>query len=155
MPILIHDAEREFLFDTTLNLSAGFGMPIVAPEATDAISHGQVLTLADQSFEVRHTPGHSPGGIALIHAESATAIVGDTLFAGSIGRFDFPTSNGQQLIRSIHEQLLTLPDETRIYPGHGPSSTIGREREYQSLSASDRAFHVRRTTDSYLRELMG
>ena len=127
-PVLIHSAEKDFLEDTSLNLSAGFGMPIVAPPADEFLHHGDTLNLGESEFEVRHTPGHSPGGIALVHAEMDVAMVGDTLFAGSIGRFDFPTSDGARLIRSIHEQLLTLPHATRILPGHGPASTIGRER---------------------------
>jgi glyoxylase-like metal-dependent hydrolase (beta-lactamase superfamily II) len=127
-PILIHADEKNFLSDTTLNLSAGFGLPVVAPDATGTLAHGDRLELAGLTFEVRHTPGHSPGGITLHQPDHALALVGDTLFAGSIGRFDFPTSDGPQLIRSIHEQLLTLPDDTAIHPGHGPSSTIGQER---------------------------
>jgi glyoxylase-like metal-dependent hydrolase (beta-lactamase superfamily II) len=128
VPVYIHEAEEDFLTDTTLNLSAGFGLPVVAPEATDLLTHGNTLTLGGLDFEVRHTPGHSPGGIALVQQETGTALVGDTLFARSIGRFDFPTSDGPALIRSIHEQLLTLPDPTAVYPGHGPATTIGAER---------------------------
>lgn len=127
-PILIHEAERGFLTDTTLNLSAFLGMPVVAPEATGQLQHGDTLTLGAHTFEVRHTPGHSPGGITLYNAEHGAAIVGDALFAGSIGRHDFPTSDGSLLLRGIREQLLTLPDGVRIYPGHGSDSTIGEER---------------------------
>jgi glyoxylase-like metal-dependent hydrolase (beta-lactamase superfamily II) len=75
-----------------------------------------------------HTPGHSPGGISLYHEPSATAIVGDTLFAGSVGRTDFPGSDPRVLTRSIREKLYTLPEATKIYPGHGPTSSIGREK---------------------------
>jgi len=127
-PIYIHARERDFLTDTTLNLSAMAGIPVVAPEATDTLSHGQVIDLDGLNFEVRHTPGHSPGGLSLIHHESQTAIVGDTLFAGSIGRYDFPTSNAGDLFRSITEQLMSLPDGYSVHPGHGPSTTIGDER---------------------------
>mgnify|MGYP003889081783 CR=1 FL=1 len=127
-PIYIHVLEREFLTDTTLNLSAMAGMPVVAPEATDTLAHGQVITLDELSFEVRHTPGHSPGGISLIDHAHQTAIVGDTLFAGSIGRYDFPTSNPTDLFRSIRDQLMSLPDDMRVLPGHGPETTIGKER---------------------------
>lgn len=127
-PIYIHAKERDFLTDTTLNLSAMAGIPVVAPEATDTLTHGQVIDLDGLSFEVRHTPGHSPGGISLIHHDSQTAIVGDTLFAGSIGRYDFPTSNAGDLFRSIKDQLLSLPDGYSVHPGHGPETTIGDER---------------------------
>ncbi|MFI4860649.1 MAG: MBL fold metallo-hydrolase [Phycisphaerales bacterium JB063] len=130
VPILIHSAETAFLTDTALNLSAMAGVgPVVAPEATGTLAHGQSLELAGQPFEVRHTPGHSPGGVALIHHASQVAIVGDTLFAQSIGRHDFPTSDGPLLLRSIREQLMALPDATRVLPGHGPATTIGQERQ--------------------------
>lgn len=128
VPILIHTEEREFLTDTRLNLSAAFVTPVVAPEATKLLSHGDALELGGLSFEVRHTPGHSPGGISLIQHDHHLAIVGDTLFAGSIGRYDFPTSDGPRLMQAIKEQLLPLPDDTRVLPGHGPETTIGNER---------------------------
>ncbi len=128
LPIAIHEAETKFLSDPKLNLSAVLPLPITAPAADRLLHHGDVLQLGDVKFEVRHTPGHSPGGICLYDAEHGLAIVGDTLFEDSIGRSDFPTSNGNQLMRSIHEQLLTLPDETRVLPGHGGATTIGRER---------------------------
>lgn len=128
LPILIHDAERDFLTDPVLNLSAGFGIPLTAPPATGSLAHGDVLELGEHRFEVRHTPGHSPGGITLHQAPHAAAIVGDTLFADSIGRFDFPTSDGPTLMQSIRQQLLTLPDETVVWPGHGAETTIGREK---------------------------
>ncbi|MBB6431441.1 MBL fold metallo-hydrolase [Algisphaera agarilytica] len=127
-PLLIHESERDFPGDASLNLSLYISQPVVAPDPTGVLTHGQTLELDGVSFEVRHTPGHSPGGITLYQPDTATAIVGDTLFAQSIGRFDFPTSDGPLLIKSIHEQLLTLPDDTRVLPGHGPETTIGRER---------------------------
>jgi len=129
LPIAIHPAEREFLIDPSLNLSLFTGMNIVAPEADETLNDGDTLELAGTGpWEVRHTPGHSPGGVTLYHAESGFAIAGDTLFQESIGRYDFPTSDGEQLIRSIRERLLTLPDETRVLPGHGDPTTIGHER---------------------------
>jgi glyoxylase-like metal-dependent hydrolase (beta-lactamase superfamily II) len=78
---------------------------------------------------VRHTPGHSPGGIALYCASERVVISGDALFAGSIGRTDFPGCGLEQLASSIRAKLYTLPDETRVYPGHGPPTTIGREKK--------------------------
>ena len=128
IPILIHQHELSFLTDAALNLSAFTDSPIIAPQADETLSHGQSLSLDGIVAEVRHTPGHSPGGITLYHEKDAVAIVGDTLFAGSIGRYDFPTSDGTLLLRSIREQLLTLPDHTRVLPGHGPKTTIGDER---------------------------
>jgi glyoxylase-like metal-dependent hydrolase (beta-lactamase superfamily II) len=77
---------------------------------------------------VLHTPGHSPGGVTIACDDAGEAIVGDTLFAGSIGRVDFPTSDPARMHRSLHEVLMRLPDAVRVHPGHGPSTTIGAER---------------------------
>ncbi len=126
--ICIHEAEREWLNNPMLNLSALSGVPITGPEPTRFLQPDEQLTLADQSWKVLYTPGHSPGGIALYHAPSATAFVGDTLFAGAVGRSDFPGSDTATLARSIRDKLYTLPDHTRIFPGHGPPSTIGHEK---------------------------
>ncbi|MEO7994337.1 MAG: MBL fold metallo-hydrolase [bacterium] len=79
-------------------------------------------------FRIVHTPGHTPGGVCLVSDDFMVA--GDTLFAGSVGRWDFPGGNGTQLFESIHTRLLTLPESLRFYPGHGPSSTIGEEKRY-------------------------
>ena len=128
IPILIHEAENAFLTTPELNLSIFTPPPLVVPEATENLKPGDKLTLGSLTFEVRETPGHSPGGISLIEHDQHVAFVGDALFAGSIGRYDFPTSDGHLLMKSIHEQLLSLPDETDAYPGHGPATTIGRER---------------------------
>lgn len=128
LPILIHPAEATYLTDPDNNLSGPFGMPITTPEATGTIEPGTALTIADFRFEIRHTPGHSPGGVTLYCEQTGEAIVGDTLFAGSVGRHDFPHSDGPTLFQSIREQLLTLPDDTAVYPGHGPATTVGTER---------------------------
>ena len=128
LPIVVHEAERDFLTDPTLNLSDMLGLPFTAPQATGTFQHGDTLTLDGIAFEVRHTPGHSPGGVTLYQAEHGVALVGDALFASAIGRFDFPTSDYGTLMQSIREQLLTLPDDTRVLPGHGPGTTIGAER---------------------------
>lgn len=129
-PILIHQDEEAFLTDTRLNLSAGFVQPVVAPEADGTLEHGQTLELGGVRFQARHTPGHSPGGMSFCCEELGVAIVGDTLFAGSIGRYDFPTSDGPALIHGIKTQLLSLDDSTRVLPGHGPETTIGQERSH-------------------------
>ncbi len=129
LPILIHAAEQGFLTDTAFNLSIALAAPIVAPPATGTLEHGQSLELESVAFEVRHTPGHSPGSITLVQHDAAVALVGDALFAGSIGRTDFPTSDHDALIHAIHSQLYTLPDTTRVLPGHGPETTIGHERQ--------------------------
>jgi glyoxylase-like metal-dependent hydrolase (beta-lactamase superfamily II) len=126
--ILIHRAEECFLTEPMLNLSVILDEPIVAPPATGFLEAGQTLSLDGLELEVRHTPGHSPGGISLYHRAGNCVIAGDSLFNGSIGRTDFPTSDHDTLIRSIREQLLTLPDDTVVHPGHGDTTTIGREK---------------------------
>ena len=128
IPILLHEAEREFLTRPELNLSVVLEEPIVAPEATATLEPGKPLTLEGVEFRILATPGHSPGGVSIYQPDNAIVFAGDALFSGSIGRYDFPTSNGETLMKSIATQLLTLPDQTRVYPGHGPDTTIGREK---------------------------
>lgn len=128
LPVAVHEAEVEWLSNPMLNLSALIGMDVTAPGPSEVLRDGDWLTLAGTRWRVLHTPGHSPGGITLYHVESGTAIVGDTLFNGSVGRTDFPGSDPGTLTTSIRERLYTLPDATVIYPGHGESSTIGREK---------------------------
>ena len=130
VPILIHAAERDFLTDAYLNLSSFLGTPVVAPEATGLLGDGQVLQLGEgegEQWHVLHTPGHSPGGVTLHCPADGVALVGDTLFAGSVGRTDFPTSQPDTLLASIRNRLFALPEDTRILPGHGQETTIGRE----------------------------
>lgn len=128
VPVLIHRAEADFLTDPTLNLSAALGEPVIAHPPDRLLQGGETLVIDGTPWKVLHTPGHSPGGITLWCESARLALVGDTLFSGSIGRFDFPTSNEQTLIRSIREVLYALPDDTRILPGHGPETTIGVEK---------------------------
>lgn len=127
-PVWVHEAEREWLGDPELNLSAAMGMGVTAPGPDATLTHGQELELAGTRWRVLHTPGHSPGGITLACEASGLALVGDALFAGSIGRTDLPGGSLEVLERSIREQLYTLPDATRALPGHGPETTIGREK---------------------------
>ena len=128
VPILIHEAERQFLTDPALNLSVALLEPVIAPQATGTLEHGQTLSLDGIEFEVRHTPGHSPGSVTLYQADAAVALVGDVLFLDSIGRTDFPNCDHEQLLESIRTQLYVLPEQTRVLPGHGPETTIGHER---------------------------
>lgn len=90
---------------------------------------GMTVGLDRYPAEVIHTPGHTQGSVSLHFAPLNMVVAGDTLFAGSIGRTDLPGGNGRQIIESIHTRLLALPDETRVIAGHGPSTTIGAERE--------------------------
>lgn len=128
MPMYVHRAEKGFCAEPMLNLSPGIGMELRATEPDNYLDGGEKLTLGTTTWRVVHTPGHSPGGICFVHDESKQAIVGDTLFAGSIGRFDFPTSDGSALRHSIQEVMMSWPDDLTIYPGHGPKTTIGEER---------------------------
>lgn len=128
VPIWIHEAEEHWLLDAEANLSALAGMPVTGPPADRLLHDGQVLELIGTNWDVLHTPGHSPGGVTLYHSATGVAFVGDALFAGSIGRTDFPGSSFETLERSIRQKLYTLPDETRIFPGHGEASTIGVEK---------------------------
>ena len=108
-----------------------FGLEVEAPpEPTLWFEHGQKLAVGGLELEVRHTPGHSPGGVAFVvsGADDPLVIVGDVLFAGSIGRTDLMGGSFPVLERSIREQLYTLPGPTRVVCGHGPDTTIGRER---------------------------
>lgn len=125
---IIHESEKLFLEDPELNLSAGYGFPVSVRAAEKTLHGGETLTLGESSWKVLHTPGHSPGGITLYCAAAGIALVGDTLFRESIGRYDFPTSDEAELMKSIREVLYRLPDETRVLPGHGPETTIGHEK---------------------------
>jgi hydroxyacylglutathione hydrolase len=126
--LLIHEAERDWLSNPMLNLSALAGLPVVTRPAGRLLREGDELRLGSgPAWRVLHTPGHSPGGVTLYCAAAGLALVGDALFAGSIGRTDFPGCSFEQLAASIKEKLYTLPPETVIWPGHGPESTIGRE----------------------------
>ncbi len=98
------------------------------PKVDAYVQAGDVIRFGQQELEVRLAPGHSPGSVVYVHRASSQVFSGDVLFAGSVGRFDFPASDGPTLLRSIREQLLTLPDDTVVFPGHGPATTVGRER---------------------------
>ena len=98
------------------------------PTVDGHVQPGDMVRFGQEELEVRLAPGHSPGSLVYIHHASKQVWSGDVLFAGGVGRFDFPGSDGPTLLRSIREQLLTLPDDYAVYPGHGPASTIGRER---------------------------
>ncbi len=98
-----------------------------SPPVDKPLKHGDRIEVGDVRFEVRHTPGHSPGGIVLVG--EGIVFSGDTLFQFSIGRTDFPGGSYEQLMTSIFKQLMVLPDETPVYPGHGPDTTIGMERK--------------------------
>ncbi len=106
-----------------------FGLPDVeVPEVDRLLAHGDSVTVGGLMAEVIHTPGHSPGGCCLHFAEQKILIAGDTLFAGSVGRTDLPGGDTETLLNAIKDRLLALDDDTVVYCGHGPSTTIGSER---------------------------
>lgn len=129
--VLIHELDAEMLSDPMLNLSELMGFPIELAPADRNLNDGNVIEFGKIKFEVIHTPGHTRGGICLV-GEGAV-FTGDTLFNVSIGRTDFPGGNYTTIINSIKTKLLTLPDDTLVYPGHMGSSTIGYERKHNSF----------------------
>jgi len=122
------EKDAEMLGDSDANLSAAFGVPMTFPPADELLQVGQELTLGDTVWKVLDTSGHTPGGVSFYCPDLQVVIAGDALFARSIGRTDFPGSSHAQLITTIRENLLTLPDETQVITGHGPQTTIGLER---------------------------
>ncbi len=125
-PTYLHADDRG-MYDGIAAQGAWFGLQVdPLPAPTHALVHGGQVAVGRLEFEVRHVPGHSPGSVAFVG--HGIAIVGDTLFAGSVGRVDLPGGDGATLLHSIRTQLLTLPDETVVYSGHGPETTVGRER---------------------------
>jgi glyoxylase-like metal-dependent hydrolase (beta-lactamase superfamily II) len=126
VPVAVHDAEREMVTDGK-PLRRAFGGELPPVERVDRLVEGEVYRAGPLAFEVLHTPGHSPGGVTLKIGNAL--FTGDALFSGSIGRSDFPNSDGQALLDGIREKLLTQPDEAVVLAGHGPPSTIGRERQ--------------------------
>lgn len=125
-PFLVFEKELPVL-QVTADRAALFGITIPAPPAPDRLlREDDVLSLGGGTFRVVHTPGHSPGHMCLLG--DGLAFVGDVIFQGSIGRTDLPGGDYETLIRSIATHLLVLPDETVLYNGHGPATTVGRER---------------------------
>ena len=125
-PLWIHSADADMLGNGSRNLSAYLGASTSCGKPDRLLADGDVLTVGDFTLKVLHTPGHTPGGISLL-ADKAV-FVGDTLFAESIGRTDFPGGSYSQLIQSIKTKLMTLEDDVKAYPGHGPATMIGWER---------------------------
>ena len=118
-----------FLLQHVVDSGRDFGITGVKNVTPDRwLVDGDTVAVGELSFEVRHCPGHSPGSVAFINAEQRLAIVGDVLFAGSIGRTDLPGGDHAQLLASIRDKLIPLDDDVAVVSGHGPTTTIGRER---------------------------
>ncbi|NPA31410.1 MAG: MBL fold metallo-hydrolase [Chloroflexi bacterium] len=105
------------------------------PEPSVFLQHGQRLRVGDTEFEVRHAPGHTPGHVMFYAPTENLLLAGDVIFREGIGRTDLPQGDYETLLRSIRDQVLTLPDETRVLPGHGPATTVGHERRYNPFVA--------------------
>ena len=128
VPFAMHQGDQPVL--ASAPVVAGF-FGLRAPEVPEVdrwLAHGDTVTVGAIDGQVLHTPGHSPGGCCFYFPRQAVLITGDTLFAGSIGRTDLPGGDLETLLASLRERILTLPDEVTVYSGHGPSTTVGRER---------------------------
>lgn len=123
--IVIHSDDARSLKNRALAIAFGLFYPM-PPPADRLLRDGEIIKVGNLSFEVLHTPGHSPGGISLLG--DGVVFTGDTLFNSGIGRTDLPGGSYDQLMDSIRTKLLVLPDDTIVYPGHGPETTIGAER---------------------------
>jgi glyoxylase-like metal-dependent hydrolase (beta-lactamase superfamily II) len=126
--LLIHAAEADWLGQLQVQARM-FGMAAAESPAPDrTLADGDLLQVGGLQLEVRHTPGHSPGSICLVLAGQGKILVGDLIFAGSIGRTDLPGGSFEELKRSVDEKIFCHPDATVLYPGHGPETTVGREK---------------------------
>ena len=126
--VYIHKADSGLLTDSEANLSVLTGAVVATEPADVLLQDGDAIDEAGVQLQVLHTPGHTRGGICLYVESEATVFAGDTLFAGSVGRTDFPGGDMDQLIEGIRTKLFMLPDNTAVYPGHGMRTTIGREK---------------------------
>ncbi|SDX70031.1 MBL fold metallo-hydrolase [Tepidimicrobium xylanilyticum] len=125
-PVAVHKDDEYMLKDGMANFSSTMVMGTIELNADILLEDGDELIFGDLKAEIIHTPGHTPGGITIKIGDSL--FTGDTLFAGSIGRTDFPRSSFATIMDSIKNRLIIYPDDTKVYPGHGPSSTIKNEK---------------------------
>lgn len=128
VPLCIHPLDRPKLTSPILNLSVWTGIEVVSPDADETLNEGDVLKCGKIEFKLFHVPGHSPG--SLVFYADGILIAGDTLFNESIGRTDFPDSSEVDLHTAIRTKIYSLPDETKVYPGHGDPTTVGHEKRY-------------------------
>ncbi len=126
-PLIIGAGDAAALTDPVRNLGASYGFEFSSPPADRTVAEGEVLELLGARWLVREVPGHSPGHVVFILDEPQWVFGGDVLFRGGVGRFDLPDGDGPLLFRGIREKLYVLPPATTVFPGHGPSTTIGRE----------------------------
>ena len=130
-PLMIGVNDAPLLSDVDANLSRPFGWPIVSPPADQLLNEGDVVEHAGIRLEVLDIPGHSPGHVVFLYRDQPMVVFGgDVLFRGGVGRFDLPNGDGPLLFEGIRSKLLTLPPDTVIYPGHGPTTTVGQEKQF-------------------------
>ncbi len=139
-PFYLHRADLPVLHELPERVRLWLDMDVdPVPDPDGYLEHGQIIQVGEEELEVRFTPGHAPGHVVFVHHAGNQVFAGDTLFQGSIGRYDLPGADGPTLLRSIREQLLTLPDDYTVYPGHGPATTIGFRAPAQPLCGRARA----------------
>lgn len=126
--LLIHPDDEKLVTNPELMTRYGLFFEIEPSKPGGHLNEGDALKLGKAKFEILHCPGHCPGSIVLYERSAKLAIVGDVIFAGSVGRTDFPGCSWEQLSESIEKKILTLPDDVKLLPGHGPATTVGRER---------------------------
>lgn len=126
--ILIHRKDAETLNNDQVNLATYIGLPEIELQADSRIDDGDLIHIGDLEFKVIHTPGHTSGSTSLYLPEHKLLFSGDTLFRGAWGRTDLPTSSFENIINSITNKLITLPEDTIVYPGHGKSTMIKEEK---------------------------
>lgn len=140
VPVEGPQEEERFWIDALPQQSRMFGFPEVEGFEPDRwLNDGDTVSVGEQTLQVLHTPGHTPGHVVFYHPGARLALVGDVLFAGSIGRTDFPRGHHQTLIRAIKDKLFPLGDDVRFIPGHGPMSTFGEERRHNPYVGEDAA----------------
>ena len=127
-PLVIGAGDAPLLTDPELNVSRSFGFDIVSPPADRLVREGDTVVFAGLTLDIREIPGHSPGHIVYVVRDEGIVFGGDVLFRGSIGRTDFPGGSFEALASGIRAKLYTMPDETVVYPGHGPVTNVGHEK---------------------------
>lgn len=126
--VYAHSIEKELLADPAINCSQGIGRPYIV-ELQETLEDNMTFTLAGFRIKVLHTPGHTSGSVCYLFEEEGVLFSGDTVFMESVGRADLPTGNEGKLLASIQNKLVDLDDNIKVFPGHGPSTSIGYEKE--------------------------
>lgn len=129
--VIAHEEEQELILNPDLSLARYISPDFSIPEVDAYMKEGDRISVGDLSFTVMHTPGHTQGGMCLYG--HGVLFSGDTVFYGTLGRWDFPTGNLSKLVHSITKRIFSLPDETVIYSGHGPATTVGAEKKQNEV----------------------